>query len=140
MNAMLRIEELMTTGVLALKDTDTISRANGLMETASIRHLPVVDERFHVVGMLSNRDLLAALAAPKGRYRRIGEVMTRDVKSVRPETPAYRGAELMLEHKIGALPVVGEDDVMIGIVTETDYLGVAHRALHGKANAALLNA
>jgi len=59
---------------------------------------------------------------------------------VRGETPAYRAAELMIDRKIGSLPVVGDDGVMIGIVTETDFLAVAHKALHGRTGAGLLSA
>jgi CBS domain-containing protein len=136
----LRIEELMTTGVIAVRDTDTVKRADEEMKQADIRHLPVVDGRHHVVGIVSNRDLMRVLSTPEGPDRRIGEVMTRQVLTVRAETPAYRAAEMMLEHKIGSLPVVGEDGVMIGIVTETDFLAVAHNALHGRTGAALLNA
>jgi CBS domain-containing protein len=137
---LLRIEELMTTGVIALKEGDTVGKADEQMSVASIRHLPVVDDHHHVVGIVSNRDLARALAAPRGKQQRIAEIMTRDVLTVRSETPAYRAAEIMLDRKIGSLPVVGEDGVMIGIVTETDFLAVAHNALHGRTGSGLLSA
>jgi CBS domain-containing membrane protein len=136
----LRIEELMTTGVIALKAGDTVGQANEQMRTADIRHLPVVDEHFRVVGIISDRDLLRSVAGPKGKQQRIADVMTRDVLTVRPEMPAYRAAEIMIDRKIGSLPVVGDDGVMIGIVTETDFLAIAHKALHGRSGAGLLTA
>lgn len=135
----LRIEELMTTGVIALKESHTVGQAAEEMRIADIRHLPVVDEHHRVVGIVSDRDLLRSMAGPKGKQR-ITEVMTRDVLTVKPEMPAYRAAEIMLDKKIGSLPVVGDDGVMIGIVTETDFLAVAHKALHGKTGASLLSA
>jgi CBS domain-containing protein len=137
---LLRIEELMTTGVIALKEGDTVGQADEQMSAADIRHLPVVDAHHHVVGIVSNRDLVRALATSKGKQVRITEVMTREVLTVRGETPAYRAAELMIDRKIGSLPVVGDDGVMIGIVTETDFLAVAHKALHGRTGAGLLSA
>lgn len=126
---MVRVEKLMTTGVIAVRDTDTVGKADSEMRTADIRHLPVIDRDSHVVGIVSNRDLLRALGAKDGCFRRIGEVMTRDVATVHPQMPAHQAVEIMLERKIGALPVVGDDGVMIGIITETDFLGVAHQAL-----------
>lgn len=136
---MLRIEELMTTGVIAVKEADTVVKADQQMHEADIRHLPVVDDHHHVVGIVSNRDLARALASPKGKQQRIAEVMTRDVLTVRPEMPAYRAAEILIDRKIGSLPVVGDDGVMIGIVTETDFLSVARKALHGRTGSALLD-
>lgn len=137
---LLRIEELMTTGVIALKESDTVGGADEQMQVADIRHLPVVDDHHHVVGIVSNRDLARILANPKGKQKRIAEIMTRDVLTVRSEMPAYRAAEIMIDRKIGSLPVVGDDGVMIGIVTETDFLAVAHKALHGLTGSALLSA
>jgi CBS domain-containing protein len=58
--------------------------------------------------------------------------MTRDVTTVRPDTPASDAATILLERKIGSLPVVNSDGQPIGIVTETDFLQVARRALLGK--------
>jgi len=137
---MVRIEELMTTGVIALKESDTVGKAEAQMRAADIRHLPVVDAGHHVVGIVSDRDLARLLGSSRGKQKRIGEIMTREVLTVRPEMPAHRAAEIMLDRKIGALPVVGDDGVMIGIVTETDFLGVAHKALHGRTGAGLLTA
>jgi CBS domain-containing membrane protein len=137
---LLRIEEMMTTGVIAAKEGDTVGRADEQMRVADIRHLPVVDGHHHVVGIVSNRDLARFLANPRDKQKRVAEIMTRDVITVRAEMPAYRAAEIMLDRKIGSLPVVGDDGVMIGIVTETDFLSVAHKALHGRTGAQLLNA
>jgi CBS domain-containing membrane protein len=125
----IRVQELMSTGVIAVRDTDTVERAEREMRIAGIRHLPVVDDRGHVVGIVSDRDLLKAIGAKKAKTQRLGAVMTRDVRTVRPVTSAHAAVELMLEGKFGALPVVGEDGVMVGIVTETDFLGLAHSAL-----------
>ena len=58
-------------------------------------------------------------------------MMTRAVRTVRATTPAHEAATLMIEQKIGCLPVVGEDEQLVGIITETDFLEVAARALRG---------
>ena len=134
----LRVEEMMTPGVIALHEQDTVIHADEQMRLADISHIPVVDVQNHVVGIVSNRDILKTLAIPDGRGMRIGEIMSRDVITVAPEAPAFRAAEMMLDNKIGALPVVGDDEVLIGIVTETDFLSVAHNALQGRTGGQLL--
>ena len=48
---------------------------------------------------------------------------------MRPDDPADKAVAIMIEHKIGSLPVVDEEENLIGIVTETDFLQVAYRAL-----------
>ncbi len=136
---MIRIEELMTPIVITLTESDTVARAAEDMMLGEFRHLPVVDARGQVVGMVSDRDLLRAKATRGGDGLFVREVMSRAVLVLRPEAPAFRAAELMMERKIGAVPVVDEDRALVGIVTETDLLSVAHAALHGRVGAALLS-
>jgi CBS domain-containing protein len=124
----LTVEDLMTTAMISLKEKDTVGMANMEMHVASIRHIPVVDDANHLVGILSNRDLIRALAAGNAQTP-IGEIMTRSVRTVRVSTPAHDAAQAMLDGKFGALPVVGDQEQLVGIVTETDFLEIAVRAL-----------
>lgn len=123
---MISIDSVMTTALLTVKDTDLVSVAATRMEAAGIRHLPVSDAKNHVVGLISQRDVAAA---GKRSKKRVGEVMSRDVKMVRPYESAEKAVALMLENKIGSLPVVDDEETLIGIVTETDFLQVAYQAL-----------
>ena len=122
----LAVRDLMTTSVISVRPGTTVHEAQEEMHVADIRHLPVVDERQRLVGILSDRDLLRAA----GR-RTVAEIMTRDVVSVTPDTPARTAAAEMLGNKIGALPVLGEDFELVGLVTETDFLRIALHALGG---------
>jgi CBS domain-containing protein len=116
----------MTTAVIALRARDSARIARDNMKAAEIRHLPVVDDRNHVVGILSDRDLMTC-----ADLTRIADVMTRRVRTVRPDTPAADAVALLIEHKIGSLPVVGTDEQLIGVITETDFLSIAQQALVG---------
>jgi CBS domain-containing protein len=124
------VADLMSPGPIALHERDAISAADLEMRLAGVRHLPVVDGRNHVVGILSNRDLFRAFGGGK-KTRPVHEIMTKSVVTVHEEMPAHEAAELMLERKIGALPVIGDGEQLVGIVTETDFLQVAYRALVG---------
>jgi CBS domain-containing protein len=125
----LKVADLMTTAVITVRDRDSITHADSEMQVAGVRHLPVFDGRQHLVGILSDRDLRGALASARGRTVPVGEVMTRHVQTVTSRTPAREAAEIMLEQRIGSLPVLGEEGELIGLVTETDFLRLAHQLL-----------
>lgn len=127
----LRVEDLMTTAVIAVKARDSMARAMENLRLADVRHLPVVDDKEHVIGVLSNRDLFRS-PPPPGQTLRVADVMTRMVVTVTPDTPAHEAAELMLERKIGSLPVINDEEKLVGVITETDFLQVAYQALLGK--------
>ena len=101
------------------------------MNLGRIRHMPVVDDG-RVIGILSQRDLFrSALLTALGFGRKtttaliktikIKEVMTEDVITIAPETTIKDAARIMIDKKIGCLPVV-ENEKLIGLLTETDIL------------------
>ena len=125
------VKDIMTKEVSTLGRNDTVDVADDLMTLERIRHLPVLDEG-RVVGVVSQRDLFrSALAVALGygenaqkkllRTIRVKEVMHEPAITVSPEIAAKEAIRLMLEHKIGCLPVV-EGHTLVGIVTETDIL------------------
>jgi CBS domain-containing protein len=119
------VEDLMRTAVIALRATDTVAAARDQMRMAEIRHIPVVDQHNRVVGIVSDRDLRAA-SRP---HMRIADIMRHPVRTVRPTTAAHEAASILLEHKIGSLPVIGADEQLVGIVTESDFVAVARDKL-----------
>lgn len=123
----LTVNDLMTTAIVTVRSNETVREAHADMQLGMFRHLPVVDERGRLVGILSDRDILRTLARPKATL--VAEVMTREVVTVRPEQAAHVAAKLMVDRTIGALPVVNDEGKMIGLLTLTDFLEVARRAL-----------
>lgn len=129
MKKRLTVEDLMSTAVIALHAGDTVGRLREEMDLADIRHIPVIDDRNHVIGIVSNRDLHRAPHAASPR--RVSDVMTRAVRTVRPSTPASEAAAILIDEKIGSLPVIGDDEQLVGVITATDFLAIAHQALNG---------
>ena len=132
---MLVVSDLMTEEVYALHETDTLRAARSLMSLARIRHIPVVTAEGRFLGLLTHRDLLAATASQLAdldeAQRRewdeaipVGEVMRRDVTVAAPGDSLRQAAETLLRHKYGCLPVV-ENDRVVGILTESDFLRLA---------------
>lgn len=127
------VSDLMTTAVITMKPEDTLDAADAEMKLAGIRHIPVVDDRNHLVGILSDRDILRELHRRGSKKLSVREIMTKRVHTIREGAPAHEAARIMLEHKISAVPVVGRDQQLVGVVTETDFLRVAHDALGGES-------
>jgi acetoin utilization protein AcuB len=99
-----------------------ISLAVQRMQRREIRHLLVVDGA-RLVGVVSNRDLRRLLTGdtPGSMGDPVSRIMTEDPVTVSPDVPVAEAARLLLEQKIGALPV-REGDVVVGIFTTSDAL------------------
>lgn len=126
-----RVGERMTRDPLTISPEASLAEAKTLLDQHRIRNLPVV-ERGKLVGMITDRDLRRASlpgapgsAAPETKALlsliKVGEVMSRDVITVGPEAGIGEAARLLIEHKIGGLPVL-EHGRLAGIVTVTDAL------------------
>ena len=113
------------------------------MQQRKIRHLPVLKEG-RLVGMISDRDIRLVLPSPATSLSvweirhlldklTVGEVMTYFVMTTTPDCPVTEAVGRMLGHKVGALPVV-EDCQVVGILTRTDVLR-AFRRLHAELSA-----
>jgi len=125
------VKEVMVKEVATLDVNDELSLANDIMRLGRIRHLPVVDGS-RLVGLVSERDLFrSSLAHALGyggsasrnlmKALRIKDIMVREVATISPEARLFDAVKLMIEKKIGCLPVV-EDDRLVGLITETDIL------------------
>src|SRR5438552_11923314 len=122
----MRVDSVMPRSVVTTEPARSVESAARLMREGRFRHLPVL-VRGHVVAMVSDRDVLST-----GERHTIREVMHTDVISITPDTPVEVAAQLMLENKIGALPVVENgSDELAGIVTQSDLLEVLARLLGG---------
>lgn len=132
------VKDIMTRNPISIEQDAPIGTAIDLMADRKIRHLPVVDERGTLVGILSDRDLRSAALAPaleqhlsaaaRRRLRGIGatlenlrvkDAMTWNPLTTSPDIPVTQAAALMLEKRIGSLPVL-QDGQLVGIVTDRD--------------------
>ena len=133
---MMALDSIMTTDVVTIGVDDNLELAREIMRDQRIRHLPVVDGSNSLVGLITTTNVLAATDSflrddeSKLHPEEIGvkDVMVSDVITV-DETAGIRQAAVFLEkHRIGCLPVVSDGELR-GIVTDTDFVGVAINVL-----------
>jgi CBS domain-containing membrane protein len=127
----LTLGDMMTTNVKTMREDDSLSLADWGMVVSEVRHLPVVDGAGRLIGLVSDRDVLRASARQPTEPISVASVMTRDVQTCLPTMPAVEAAVQLLRSKHSALPIVDADGVLLGIVTTTDFVELARRALAG---------
>ncbi len=125
------VKEVMKTQLVTLNADVKLGFANDIMYLGRIRHLPVV-KGDALVGILTQRDLYrASLTSILTNWKenkefldsiRVSEVMTKDVITVSPDATMEDAAQIMIDKKVGGLPVVQEKTKLIGLITETDVL------------------
>ncbi len=126
------VAEIMTTEVVTVEPQNSIATAIRLMRQGQLRRLPVVEDGV-LVGIVTSGDLrritgLASILKDPSQdnflwhHIPVANVMTRDPISLSPDTPISEAARLLVQHKIGGLPIVA-DGRLVGIITTSDLLG-----------------
>jgi CBS domain-containing protein len=131
------VRDLMSTPVKTLGRNDVLTLADAIMRAERVRHLPVLDDAGLLVGIVSQRDLffnalsraLGFGSAARDRALKtivVKDVMTEPVVTTTPDATIAQAAAMMVERKIGCVPVV-EDGRLIGILSESDIVSAVAR-------------
>ena len=127
------ISEIMTTHLYAVQEHEPVSRACAIMAEYHLRHVPVLRGR-RLVGLISHRDLCRAMPSSLleatehkahgfiDSLARVEDVMIRAPRTMRPEDTMKSALEVLIETKYGCLPIVGDHDELVGIITSHDML------------------
>ena len=117
---------------ITVQPNETLKYAIDKIEHGRLRHLPVVDEKAKLIGMLTDRDIRLirpslAFVNPENAAIQLGSIVVHqaamfDPVSVKPETTLKEAAELMLRWRVGGLPVVDGAEKVVGVITYTDIL------------------
>ena len=135
----LLVRDLMSSPVMTVDPTEPLSTVVRLMEEHHLRHIPVIEENSRLVGLISHRDVLRAQEGTLSqeptrsqmqmdRWIEARWLMTTDVRTVHPETPALEAAHVLRARGYGCVPVV-EGGRLVGMVTEADFVELAVRTL-----------
>jgi len=132
------VAECMTHFVLSVTPYDSLARAWELMMTNHIRRLPVIDEG-RLIGIVTQTDILNAKPADPAHRLALADVarelenlivstvMTKNPISIYDNDTVGHAAELMLEHKIGGLPVIDTEGNLVGLITESNLFRLLAR-------------
>lgn len=126
----------MTSKVISLFEEQSLPLASDIMKLKKVRHLPVIDDEGRLVGLVTHRDLLRSQGVLvsslfKGLRSQVGtdvpvrEIMTQDVWTVKPDTCLIDAGRLLADHQFSCLPVTDDNGVLVGILTDRDYLRYA---------------
>ncbi|TVP77916.1 MAG: CBS domain-containing protein [Gemmatimonadales bacterium] len=128
----LRVEQYMNTRPVTVNEDELVDLVAFVMDRQGIRHIPVEDHEQRLVGLVSYRSLLRSLAERGGEGLDgpipVREVMEPRPVTVRPETPTLEAIQLMRARGVACLPVV-QDERLVGLVTERDFMPIAYELL-----------
>jgi len=136
----MRVESMMQTQLITATPEMSLAEGQRLMRDHNIRHVPVVSGK-RLVGMITDRDIQEAAPSPATTLTR-GEIayrmettpiktcMTKDLVWIGPDIEMAAATRLLLQRKIGCLPVV-DNGTLVGIVTEMDCLRAFLHTAHG---------
>ena len=132
---MITVEEFMTSDLCTMHEADSINDARKIMTEKHIRHIPVTDGDSRLLGLVTQRDVLAAtdpaLLKQQGTDLPenatdtcLADIMIRDISVINKTDSLRTAAMYMQSHKYGCLPVVS-DGQLVGIITDSDFIDIA---------------
>ena len=126
------VKERMTLHPLTMEPTASITEVHRYMRENNIRHLPIVDKRNRLAGLVTRETLLQAMPSSvttlsiwEMNYAlnklKVRDVMVKDVITIEEDVSIEKAARIMAENKIGCLPVM-RGEALVGIITDIDML------------------
>ena len=119
--------QIMQSQVISVNADDDVARAWQVLVQHQIHQAPVLDAGLHLVGIVSERNLLTALNVDGGQVRdvlvkSVSEVMTTPVVAATPTTDIRRIARVMLDRDVDGVPIVNDSGALLGFVSRSDLL------------------
>jgi len=135
------VKDRMTPNPVTITVNTSLKEALDLVRSKPFRHLPVLDEDDKLVGIVTEKSLVYASPTPTTTLSvfevdyilsrtKVGQVIQGPVITVEPDLPIEEAARVMIDQRIGCLPVV-EDEKLVGIISDTDIFRVFVEGLGG---------
>ena len=123
--------ELMSRNVSVTQADRSLDSVWKIMDQSRIRHLPVMDSANQLIGIISDRDILKfssgfiskGLKSTKNIFAtKVADIMNSRVLVATPETEVREVARCMFQERVGCMPIVNQDGLLLGIMTRSDIL------------------
>ncbi len=127
MNPNTAIRDLMSTEVVTIRGEDTLTKVSQIFSKKTFHHLPVVDDKRQLVGIISKEDILRLLSVRTDMSDRefddmqVKDIMTSNVVTLDPDDSIGLAADIFLANRFHALPIV-EGTNLMGILTTYDLI------------------
>lgn len=129
------IKDWMSTSVATVGPDESMMKASKLMKDKAIRRLPVVDDKGKLIGIVSDRDIKEASPSKATTLDvhelyyllseiKVKDIMTKNPVRLKPDDSVEKAAVLLSDRKLGGLPIVDDDDKVLGIITEKDLFDI----------------
>lgn len=133
---MKQVADLMTADPFCVVRSANLKDAHDLMRSKNVRHIPVIDSHGELVGMLTQKVLVAKVMSlvaqfgaadleRKEKQQLIADIMLTDFAKVLPSTSLVEVAEFFVANRHGCLPIVDENNKIKGILTSSDFVRLA---------------
>ena len=126
----MKVIDVMSKNPVTVRASESVGQADEIMSDHGIRQLPVVHGN-ELLGIITDRDIRSFLGGPlystpeareKALHTKIADVMTTEPLTLSPDDELLAAAELLIDEKVGGIPVVDETEGLVGIVTYVDVL------------------
>ena len=137
----MKVRDIMTPNPFCISHEASLKDAHLLMQTRNVRHLPVISETTgELVGMLTHKKMIATVLTMlnkygqgaldrRERYTPIAQVMDTQVQKLGLDEPLTIVVQYFIDNKLGCLPVVDDNNKVLGIVTSSDFVKLCQRLL-----------
>lgn len=114
-------QDVMVTDLITVTEQTPITEAIRLLMEHRISGLPVVDDDFHLVGIITEKDLLRLCHEEKGSFNVVGDLMTRQVRTFQLTDPFANLCDCLLANNFRRVPIL-DGEKLIGLVSRADLL------------------
>jgi len=129
------IKDWMSTPVITVGPDESMMKASKLMKDKAIRRLPVVDAHGKLVGIITDRDIKEASPSKATTLDihelyyllseiKVKDIMTRNPVRLKPDDSVEKAAVLLADKRVGGLPIVDENDAVVGVLTDKDMFEI----------------
>lgn len=126
----MKVINIMTTKPVSVEPSNTVLQAEEIMRELNFRQLPVIKDK-ELIGIITDRDIRSCLGSDsfntleeqeKARITKVAAVMSSKPIFLSPDDDLRDAVELLIEEKVGGIPVLDVEEGLVGIVTYMDAL------------------
>ncbi|GAA0780205.1 MULTISPECIES: CBS domain-containing protein [Pseudomonadati] len=137
----MKVCDIMTPNPVCISDEASLKDAHQLMQSRNVRHLPVISETTgEFIGLLTHKKMIASVLTMlnkygqgaldrKERYTPIADVMETQAQKLGLDEPLTVVVQYFIDNKLGCLPVVDDNNKVLGVVTSSDFVKLCQRLL-----------